>query len=129
MWKYLVAWFVMLLVSITNGAIRDFTYGQYVDELTAHQLSSLSGIIVLGIIIWIFVKRFPLFSAQQAISIGLMWLTLTIAFEFLFFHYIGGHSWSALLANYNIFNGRIWVLVLIWIAIAPYLFFRFTPKI
>jgi hypothetical protein len=48
-----------------------------------------------------------------------------VAFEFLFFHFVGGHSWSELLANYNIFAGRVWVVVLLWVAAAPYVFFHF----
>jgi hypothetical protein len=56
--------------------------------------------------------------------IGLFWMALTVAFEFLFFHYVGGHPWPALLANYDLLNGRIWVLLLAWIAIAPYVFDR-----
>jgi len=39
MWKYLVAWFAMLLVSVANGVIRDLTYGKYIDALSAHQTS------------------------------------------------------------------------------------------
>jgi len=129
MWKYFIAWFVMLLTSIANGAVRDFTYGKHMDELTAHQLSTLSGVLLLGIIIWGFVRLYRPSSSQKAVCIGLLWMGLTVAFEFLFFHYIGGHSWSELLGNYNIFKGRVWVVVLAWVAIAPYLFFRFSrPK-
>jgi hypothetical protein len=124
MWKYLVAWLLMLLVSIANGAVRDFTYGKHMDELTAHQLSSVSGILVLGLVIWGFVRRYPPLSSREAISIGLLWMALTVAFEFLFFHYVGGHSWAELLANYNVLKGRVWVVVLAWVAIAPYVFFR-----
>lgn len=124
MWKYLVAWLLMLLVSIANGAVRDFTYGKHMDELTAHQLSTVSGIPVLGLVIWGFVRRYPPLSGREAVSIGLLWVALTVAFEFLFFHYVGGHSWSELLANYNVLKGRVWVVVLAWVAIAPYLFFR-----
>lgn len=51
-------------------------------------------------------------------------MALTVAFEFLFFHYVGGRSWSELLANYTLFEGRVWVAVLAWVAIAPYVFFR-----
>ncbi|KPK28063.1 MAG: hypothetical protein AMJ61_03720 [Desulfobacterales bacterium SG8_35_2] len=129
MWKYFIAWFVMLLTSIANGAVRDFTYGKHMDELTAHQLSTLSGVLLLGIIIWGFVRLYRPSSSQKAVCIGLLWMGLTVAFEFLFFHYIGGHSWSELLGNYNILKGRVWVVVLAWVAIAPYLFFRFSrPK-
>ena len=126
MWKYLTAWLVMLLASIANGAVRDFTYGRHMDELTAHQLSTASGVLVLGIVIWGFVRRYPPSSGRKAISIGLLWMTLTVAFEFLFFHYVGGHSWSALLANYNVLKGRVWVVVLVWVAIAPYVLFRLS---
>lgn len=32
---------------------------------------------------------------------------------------------TELLANYNILKVRVWVLVLLWVAIAPHAFFRF----
>lgn len=124
MWKYLVAWFVMLLVAVANGAARDFTYGKYVDELTAHQISTVSGVLLLGVVIWGFVRRYPPSSGKEAVFIGLLWMALTVAFEFLFFHYVGGHSWPELLANYDVLKGRVWVFVLAWVAIAPYAFFR-----
>ena len=124
MWKYLIAWFVMLLVSVVNGALRQFTFGKYVDETSAHQISTVIGIFLLGIVIWAYVRRYPPSSGLQALWIGLLWMGLTVAFEFLFFHYVDGRSWSELLANYNLFEGRVWVAVLAWVAIAPYVFFR-----
>ena len=124
MWKYLAAWLVMLLVSVANGAVRDFTYGRHLNELAAHQLSTAASVLLLGGVIWIFVRLYPPSSGSQAISIGLSWMALTVAFEFLFFHFVGGHSWSGLLANYDILKGRVWVLVPLWLAVAPYAFFR-----
>lgn len=128
MWKYLIAWLVMLLVAVTNGAVRDFTYGQQMGEFTAHQLSTVSGVVLLGIVIRAFVRRYPPASGRAAIALGLFWMALTMAFEFLFFHYVGGRSWAELLANYNVFEGRVWVVVLAWVAIAPYLFFRLFAR-
>jgi len=52
------------------------------------------------------------------------WLVLTLAFEFLFGHYVGGHSWRSLLDDYDLLSGRLWVLVPAWLAVAPYLFHR-----
>jgi hypothetical protein len=123
-WKILAAWFAMLLVSVANGAIRDFTYGKHIDELAAHQLSTVSSVLLLAIVIRGFTWLYPPASARQAFSIGLLWMTLTIAFEFLFFHFAGDHSWAELLGNYNVSKGRVWPVVLVWIAIAPYVFFR-----
>lgn len=127
--KYLATWFVMLLVSIANGALRDFTYGKHMADLAAHQLSTVSGVILLGAVIWGFVCLFPPSSGKEAIFIGALWMVLTIAFEFLFFHFVEGCSWSQLLANYNIFKGRVWVVVLVWVAIAPCIFYRLHRQV
>lgn len=124
MTKYLLAWFAMLLTAVANGVLRDFTYGRHLDELAAHQLSSASGIVLLGSVMWVFLRRHPPASGRQALGIGLFWMGLTVAFEFLFFHYVGGHAWASLLAAYDLMAGRVWVLVLAWIAVAPYLFYR-----
>lgn len=124
MLKHLNAWLLMLLVSVANGALRDLSYGRHMTELAAHQLSTLTAVLLLGAVIRAHGRRHPPACARRAIAIGLLWLALTVAFEFLFFHFVGGHAWSALLANYDLTAGRIWVLVLVWIAVAPYVFFR-----
>lgn len=124
MWKYLIAWLVMLLVSVANGALRDFTYGKHMHELAAHQLSSISSVVLLGLVILSFVRIYPPSSGREAVLIGLLWMALTVAFEFIFFHYVAGHAWAELLANYNVLQGRVWVVVLVWLAIAPYIFYR-----
>lgn len=124
LWKVLAVWFLMLIVSIANGAARDLVYGKSISELAAHQLSSLTSIVLLGAVIFAFVRFGPIASEKQAVLTGLLWLALTVAFEFLFFHFVGGHSWEALLANYNVLKGRLWPFVLLWVAAAPWLFFR-----
>lgn len=125
LWKYVAAWFGMLLVAIANGAVRDLFYAKYMSELAAHQVSTLTGILLLGVVIRAFVHLVPPTSGRHAFFIGLLWMAMTLAFEFLFFHFIGGHSWSQLLANYDILNGRVWIVVPLWVAVAPYAFFRF----
>ena len=128
MFRYLQAWFTMLGVAMVNGGLRDMTYGKQLPELLANQLSCLSGIILLGVVIYLYVRRWSLTSARQALYIGLFWMALTMAFEFLFFHYVGGHSWEELLGNYDLARGRLWPLILVWVLIAPYLFYRISNK-
>jgi hypothetical protein len=123
--RYLIAWLVMLVVAMINGGLRDFTYGRHLPELLANQLSCLSGSILLGVVMFLFVRRWPPVSTRQAWLIGLFWTGLTMAFEFLFFHYVGGRSWAELLANYDVMSGRLWPLILLWVAVAPYFFHRF----
>lgn len=126
--RYLVAWLVLLAVAMLNGALREFTFGKYVSELAAHQLSCLIGILLFAVVIRQYVRLWPPVSAQQAWHIGLFWMVLTVVFEFLFFHYVAGHPWQVLLANYDMSAGRLWPLILIWVAVAPYVFSRFSRQ-
>ena len=67
----------------------------------------------------------PLLGAiGQALTMGLVWLGMPVAFAFLCGHYVAKCSWSALRRDYNIFAGRVWVIVLVWVTIAPYLFYH-----
>jgi hypothetical protein len=126
--RYLISWFVLLLVAVVNGGLRDFTYGKHVAELLAHQISCVIGILLFAVVISRYVRRWPPASAREAWFIGAFWMALTVAFEFLFFHYVGGHSWEELWANYDMVSGRLWPLILLWVLVAPYLFYRIFHK-
>ncbi|MBE9180184.1 hypothetical protein IQ268_16585 [Oculatella sp. LEGE 06141] len=121
---YVLAWIPMVFIGIINGVIREFTYGKQLSELRAHQVSTATGILLFSLYIGALVYFWGFESLRQALMVGLIWLVLTIAFECLFGHYVAGHPWSKLLSDYNIFAGRLWLLVLVWLAIAPLLFYH-----
>lgn len=121
---YTACWLGMLVIAILNGVIREKTYGPVMGDLRAHQLSTLIVIMLFGLFIWILTGLFKIESSNQAILIGGIWLIMTVLFEFIFGHYVIGHTWDKLLLDYNIFKGRVWILVLIWTFISPYLFYK-----
>lgn len=128
MFKYVLAWLPLLIIAVLNGALRQGVYGRFMSELHAHQLSTLLGVILFGFYIRLLMDYWRPDSARQALQIGMLWLGLTVAFEFVFMHYVAGHSWRSLLHDYNIFAGRVWVVVLLWITFAPYLFYRLQRR-
>ena len=122
--RYTLAWLILLGAAILNGTLRETVYKNRLGELCAHRLSTFTGIILFGVIIWGLSRWWPLPAAKQAWTVGFIWLAMTIAFEFLFGHFVAGHPWSKLLHDYNIFAGRVWSLILIWVTIAPYVFYK-----
>lgn len=119
MLKYAIAWLLLMAAAIANGLIREKTYGRRMGELAAHQLSCFTGLLLLyGAAYWIF-RLWPLESSGIAWSVGWLWLGMTIAFEFLFGHFVVGHSWGRLWADYNVLEGRFWTLVLLGVFFAP----------
>jgi hypothetical protein len=126
--RHILAWFALLVAAIVNGTIRQSLFIGRMSELRAYQLSTFTGIILFGIITWILHRLWPLESGAQAWTVGAAWLVLTLAFEFLFFHYVGGKPWDVLLQDYNVLEGRIWPLVLLWVLVAPYLMHSLTKQ-
>lgn len=120
--RLVAAWLVMLVIAVLNGAAREMGYGRGLDPLLAQQLSTLYGMTMLGVVMGIYAWRWPFSTTESALRAGILWLTLTVAFEFLFFHYVAGHSWAELAANYDLAAGRLWPLLLAWITVAPALF-------
>ena len=118
---FTLAWIGGIPIAIINAAIRSYIFEPFTNELMGHQLSSISMILIFAIYFYLLNSRWVIISENQAIQIGLIWFCLTILFEFVFGHYVMGHSWSRLLFDYNIFAGRLWSLVLVWELIGPYL--------
>ena len=118
-WKYLLTRIPGVPIAIANGSIRQFIYQVYFDELPAHQLSVLSFIPLFGLYVWFIIPWLKLNSTVEAIHVGVFWLAITVIFEFIFGHFVMGHPWTKLFHDYNFLEGRIWVVVLIWITISP----------
>lgn len=123
MLKYFLLWLPMIFIAIINGTARDLWYKKYIGELVARQISTLSLLILLGIYIFFVIKKYPPQSGIQSLYLGLFWLVLTLGFEF-GFGLFRGNSWTQLLDEYNIMKGHIWLLIPIWIILAPYVFFK-----
>ena len=116
------------MAAVANGALRETLYKQQLGDLAAHQVSTATGILLFTLIMWVIFRTWPLRSARQAWSVGGTWLILTIGFEFGFGHFVMGHSWGGLFHDYNPLEGRVWVFVLLWTTIGPYIFWRFGHR-
>ncbi len=120
----MLAWFPMLVLAVANGALRQMTFAKVMPELRAHQLSTLIGSVLIGFFIWFVIRTWPPSSSGQALLIGLIWLVLTVAFEFFMGLVLAHRPLSHVLHDYNLMSGRVWVLFLIWLTVAPWIFFR-----
>lgn len=121
--KYLLLWFPMLLIAILNGAARDLWYSKYLEVETGKQLSTITLIVFFSFYFFFVFKVFPPQTTFKVLSVGLLWMLLTLIFEFGFGLY-RGHSWQFLLSEYNILRGKLWILVPLWVGIGPYVIFR-----
>jgi apolipoprotein N-acyltransferase len=126
---YILWWFAFPFVAIFNASLREIIYKNPLGDLAAHQISTVTGVVLFGILFYFIFRKYKIESVKHTILVGLIWLGLTILFEFGFGHYIMGNSWQKLLHDYNLAEGRVWSLFLVWITTAPFVFYKFFLRL
>ena len=124
MWlRALAVWVLLLVIAIVNGAIREGILRPTWGVRAAHVVSTLSLSILILAAAWMTGPFVRYSSPAAAWSVGILWVALTLAFEFLGGRFLFGKTWEVLLADYDVMQGRIWPLVLVVTLIAPVLAF------
>jgi hypothetical protein len=112
-------WCVLLAIASINGIAREAILIPRIGDVVGRAASSLALSAFIAILTWISIRWIAPQSSQQAWSVGLIWVALTLGFEFLAGHYLFHNPWSRLLEDYNVVRGRIWILVLITTLVSP----------
>lgn len=118
--RALVIWFGILILAGMNGALRDAWLIPSLGERGGYAVSTLLLSAIVLLVTWLSIDWIEPASTRDTVEIGALWVSMTLAFEFLAGHYLFGQSWERLLEDYNVRAGRIWVLALIVTACAPF---------
>jgi hypothetical protein len=116
--RALLSWLALLVVAFANGALRQFAYPSSLGDFAARQVAAVVGAVAFGLVIWFLLRRWPVASAGQAWATGALWAVLTVLFE------VGlvrgsGRPWDDVVAQYAIWEGSLWPLLVLWVLAAP----------
>ncbi len=50
--RYFIAWLPLIVLGLLNATIRQVVYARYVSELQAHQISTVTICVLVGIYTW-----------------------------------------------------------------------------
>ena len=121
-------WLVLAAIATVAGIARQLWLVPLIGELRGHQAGTV--IVALAFLgaIAVFVRRMRL-SPREALATGIAWLLGAIAFEFGFGHYVDGLTWTRLLSDYDLSEGRL--LLLLWgtVCAGPFLLARRQQRV
>jgi hypothetical protein len=117
--RAVVIWCALLMIASINGLVREALLIPRMGEVGGRAISTLALSALIVVLTWISIGWIAPRSARQTWTVGVIWVLLTLAFEFLAGHYVFHNAWSRLLEDYNVVRGRIWILVLITTLVSP----------
>ena len=123
--KAIAAWLVLLACAVANGALREAIL---VPAFGARVSLAASGVLLSCVVIAIAIVAVPRLgplSNWKCVYVGVLWLGLTVGFEFGFGRLVRHQSWPRLLEAYTLRDGNLWPVVLVVILVAPLLAVRF----
>lgn len=114
-----VVWLVFIVAESLNGTVRNLLLVPSLGDFWAHQISFFTGSILVLAIAIAFVQWLHATRTSQLLSIGVLWLLLTIAFEICLGRFILGYSWQRIAADYNLLHGGLMPIGLLLLTLAP----------
>jgi hypothetical protein len=118
----------MVVLALLNATLRELLVAPAVGDYPAHVVSTLTLVAALAALVYVYLGRVPDHTTAERWAVGVLWAGLTVAFEFGFGRYVAGESWAALLGQYDVTAGMIWVLVPVFLLVAPALFGRYLGR-
>lgn len=114
-------WACFIPIAILNGLIREKCLAPLLGHRLALPLSGITGAALFFLFTWFSLPWLGPLKPSRYRLIGLAWLAMTVLFESLFGRLVARKSWGELLQAYDISTGNLWLMVLLVIAVSPFL--------
>ena len=125
MWGRAVAvWLLVMAVEFVHGAMRWIFLRPRVGDFRSGQIGVFTGSALFLLLVYCCSPWMKMRTSGGALRIGVFWVTLTLAFEWLFGHYTMGRPWGGIAAEYNLLHGGLMPIGLAIFGISPWLALR-----
>nr|BDD47826.1 hypothetical protein 13 [Gammaproteobacteria bacterium] len=121
-------WLLIALLAIANGALRDNVLSPLIGREAALPLSGVILSLIVLLVTYFSRNYLRIRDRATAWLIGVQWVGMTLIFEFNFGHYVAGKSWAELMQTFNLFEGDLFLLVLLVSLTAPNLVLAYREK-
>jgi hypothetical protein len=122
--RALLAWLLMMGVEVVHGVLRTLYLIPLVGTHRAGQVGVAIGSALVLAIAWLTRRWRSGASRRELLVIGALWALATVAFEFLFGHFVIGYSIAYIAGDFNPLAGRWMLAGVLVMLLAPLLVAR-----
>ena len=117
--RSLTIWLVLIVAEIAHGILRALALVPIVGEFRSNQMGVFTGSVIILLIAYFTIRWIGAKRPSELLLVGWIWLVLTVAFEVLFGRFVVGLSWERIASDYNVLNGGLMPLGLLFLFFSP----------
>ena len=105
-------WVIFYVLAVLNSLLRDTFYIPELGNIGGRIAGTLVLLVVMLAVMYGFLRRNAAHLTRvRLVAIGVLWLGLSLFFEFAVSHWVMEEDWELILSRYNVMSGRFHVLV------------------
>jgi hypothetical protein len=117
--RAVVVWFILIAVEFVHGVLRFIFLVPYVGDFRARQIGVFTGSVLIVAVAYLFIGWLQPAVTKSLMMVGMLWLVLTVAFEFSFGHFVFRRSWNDLASDYDLLHGGLLPIGMVVLAFSP----------
>jgi hypothetical protein len=119
--RAVVVWVLLMAAEVAHGVARTVWLAPVVGDFRARQIAVVSGSLLILTIVSLTIRWMQVPTMRLLVSIGLLWVFLTVAFEIGFGRLVMDLSWTRLASDYDVPEGGLLPIGLLVMALSPWL--------
>lgn len=112
-------WLVIVAVESAHGTLREMFLAPLVGDFRARQIAVFTGSLLILGVACLFARWVRAGTTGRHLSVGLLWLFLTLLFEFGLGLFVLGYSWDRVASDYDLSRGGLMPFGLALLTLAP----------
>lgn len=118
----------MAIAMSANGVFREMVLKRSLSAQSADIASAAVGAVIILLLTRFFFRPLAGAATRTLLFVSVALVAVTVIFEFTIGRLVDRKSWSELLGNYAIWRGHVWPVILLLIALTPFIWGRWLAR-
>ena len=120
LFRGLAVWLIIILAESIHGTLRQLLIAPIIGDLPARRIAFVVGMLLIFLIAYCFIRWISAPSTKSLFAVGVMWMILTLVFEFGLGIFVLNFSLERMLEDYDVSRGGLMGFGLVFVIFAPY---------
>jgi hypothetical protein len=117
--RSVAVWLLIALAETLHGTARTLWLAPYLGDFRARQVAVFTGALIILAIATALIRWIGVTRTRDLLAVGLLWLVLTLAFEFSLGMLVLHASWERMTSDYNLARGGLLPLGMVSLTLSP----------